>query len=245
MTREIKFTSFGIPYVLEFENVSCVPEPPRHAPPQPSPSSSTSSFCYIDSPQSPPPPRLPSFSLRSPSSLFKRKPTPIISSRNNNSAAEPRCANSESTKPLPPPPQSDVPEAHGICIRFPPECNHPRMSRKEKLVHLQQTISVAVLNAGMSRSPGNTTRPEKHSNGNAVHESRGYKTPDALFCGTYGQMMAALEGAGLSAAPCGGENLSGCRYFFCNTWTSVPTMLQIHAWALYLWHEAMVPMVYN
>ncbi|KAF8560106.1 hypothetical protein OG21DRAFT_1479946 [Imleria badia] len=209
MTREIKFTSFGIPYILEFENVSCVPEPPRYA--SPSPSSSTSSFCYIDSP--PPQRRLPSFSLRSPSSLFKRKPAPTpptSSSRtSNNSAPELWCANSESTKPLPLPPQSDVPETHGIFIRSPPESSHPQRSRKEKLVHLQQTISVAVLDAGMSRSPGSTTRPEKHSNGNAVHGGRGYKTPDALFCGTYGQLMAALEGAGLSATPCAGENVSG------------------------------------
>ncbi|KAF8445664.1 hypothetical protein L210DRAFT_3391724 [Boletus edulis BED1] len=192
---EIKFTSFGVPYILEFENVSFVPEKRPT-----SPSSSTSSFCHIDTPP-PPPPRVPFFSLPSPSSLFKRNSRRTV-------PHEP-CANSESTKPLPPPPQSDVSEARGIYIRFPPGCSQPQMTRKERLVHLQQTISAAVLDAGMSRSPANKTRPDEHSNGSTVRGNRGYTTPNALFCGTYGQMIAALEGAGLSATPCTGENLSG------------------------------------
>ena len=88
------------------------------------------------------------------------------------------------------------------------------MTRKERLARLQQTISVAVLDAGMSRSPGSAIQPQEHPDGNVIYTSRGYKTSNAMFCGTYGQMMAALEGAGLSATPCRGENLPGCRYFF-------------------------------
>lgn len=202
----IKFTSFGIPYLTEFENVSFVPgqRPPRslHTPspsPSPSPSSSSSSFCYIESP--PPPPRLPSLSLRLASSLFKRKPAHSP----NGSTTEP--PTSEDTKPLPPPPQSDTSETHGIYIQLPPELSHPQMTRKQRLVHLQKTISVAVLDAGMSSSPGNTT---PHSNENALQQARGYKTANALFCGTYGQLMTALEAAGLSAIPYVGEGLSGC-----------------------------------
>lgn len=214
MTREIKFTSFGIPYILEFENVSFVPERPPSPEPRHSlyttPSSSSSSFCYIDSP--PPPSRFPSFSLPSASSLFKRKntqhspPRHTIPSRTSDT--------SEGTKPLPPPPRTGVSETHGIYIQFPAERSHPQMSRKERLVHLQQTISMAVLDAGMSRSPGNTsTHSEKHSNGNAIRGSRGHRTPDALFCGTYGQLVAALEAAGLSATPYAGDDLSGCGLF--------------------------------
>lgn len=220
MPQQVKFTPFGIPYITEFENVSFVPQrrreelrqnsldlpQPRHTfySASPSLSSSTSSFCYIESP--PPPPRFPSFSLRSASSLFKRKPAA-------HSTTEPPLwsTHSEDPKPLPPPPHSDVSETHGIYIQFPPEHIHPQMTRKERLVHLQKTISVAVLDAGMSRSPGNTTHPEEHSNENAVHRNRGYKTANALFCGTYGQLMTALEGAGLSAVPCVGEGLSGCE----------------------------------
>jgi len=207
----IKFTSFGIPYILEFENVSFAPERPRKTDnSSPSPSSSTSSFCYIDSPPpGPPPQRRPSFSLRSASSIFKRKPTHHSPTRHNIPSGT---SASEGTKPLPPPPQSDVSEPHGIYIQFPAGRTRPQMPRKERLVQLQQAISAAVLDAGMSRSPGNTTHPDKHSNGNAVHGSRGYRTPDALFCGTYGQMMAALEGAGLSATPCPGADLPGCGY---------------------------------
>ena len=214
MARDIKFTSFGIPYILEFEKVSFAPDRPPTEPQHSTPSSSTSSFCYIDSP--PPRPRFPSFSLPSASSLFKRKPSqrkPTRPSRNN-SASEPPlwCASSEGSKPLPPPPQSDVSETHGIYIQFPAEHNNPQMSRKERLVRLQQTISMAVLDAGMSRSPGNTTHSEKPSDVNAKHGSRGYRTPDALFCGTYGQVVAALEGAGLSATPYPGEDSSGRAY---------------------------------
>lgn len=231
MTRQIKFTPFGIPYVTEFENVSVVPErrpdqlrpmctpfhdslsrfESRHTL-HTSPSSSTSSFCYIESP--PPPPRFPPFSLRSASSLFKRKPTqhPPCTGTLNDPTTETLLP--EDTKPLPPPPHSDVSETHGIYIQFPPEHICPRMSRKEVLVRLQQTISLAVLDAGMSSSPGNTTHPEKHSNENAVHRTRGYKTPDALFCGTYGQLMTALEAAGLSAIQCVGQGLSGCAQLF-------------------------------
>ncbi|KAN0100382.1 hypothetical protein V8E55_000366 [Tylopilus felleus] len=196
MTREIKFTSFGLPYVLEFENVSVVPSTDLRPP---SPASSSSSFCYIDSPPSRP--RLPSLSFLSPSSIFKRKHAPTKTAHNS--------TESECAKPLPPPPAPDASEAHGICIRFPAESSHPQRSRKERLVHLQKTISVAVLDAGMRRSPANANRSENNSNGHAVHASRGYRTPDALFCGTYGQLMAALEGAGLSATPCTGENLPG------------------------------------
>ncbi|KAG8219575.1 hypothetical protein J3R82DRAFT_526 [Butyriboletus roseoflavus] len=193
----IKFTSFGVPYINEFENVSFVR----------SFSSSSDSLSYTPSSSSspPPPPRLPPLSLRLASSLFKRKPT------HTHPTTEPLwSANSEHTKPLPPPPQPDASETHGIHIQFPPEQSHPQMSRKQRLVHLQQTISVAVRDAGMSTSsPGNLTHPEKHSNENVLHPTRGYKTPDAFFCGTYGQLMSALEGAGLSAMPCVGEGLSG------------------------------------
>ncbi|KAG9314125.1 hypothetical protein JVU11DRAFT_4910 [Chiua virens] len=238
MTQEIKFTSFGIPYIREFENVSVIPHrrrkesPAKHAPSSghpstfynpnasPSCSSSTSSFCYIDSPPGRPP-RFPSFSFRSPTSLFKRKPTDddysptyhTISSRDR--PTDP--PKSGIPEQLPSPPESNSPETHGIYIQFPSDHVHPRqMSRKEKLVLLQQTISMAVLDAGMSRSPGNSTRPESHSDDIPVHSSRGYRTTDALFCGTYGQLMAALEGAGLSAAPCE-EGLSRCRYLFAVT----------------------------
>lgn len=238
MTREIKFTSFGIPYILEFENVSFVPERPPSPEPRHSlyttPSSSSSSFCYIDSP--PPPSRFPSFSLPSASSLFKRKntqhspPRHTIPSRTSDT--------SEGTKPLPPPPRTGVSETHGIYIQFPAERSHPQMSRKERLVHLQQTISMAVLDAGMSRSPGNTsTRSEEHSNGNAIRGSRGHRTPDALFCGTYGQLVAALEGAGLSATPYAGDDLSGCGLFLSfedPSCTRISTPLQTHVWVPYL-----------
>lgn len=199
MTQDIKFTPFGIPYILEFENVSFLP---RNQPESRYSSCSSESFCYIETPPAPPQ-SLPSFSLRSASSLFKRKPT------------QPAHHDlTEVTKPLPPPPKSDLSESHGIYIQFPPEHSHPQMSRKQRLVHLQQTISIAVLDAGMSRSPGNIAHPENHSSDNPSHRTRGYRSADALFCGTYGQMMAALEGAGLSVTPCLGDSLSGRGYLF-------------------------------
>lgn len=198
MAREIKFTPFGVPYVPEFDNVSFVPERPA------SRSSSSSSFCYIESP--PPSQRFPAFSLRSASSLFKRRPTQPI-----HPPAHDHDLVNDTSKPLPPPPKLDVSEPNGIYIRFPPDSSQPCMSRKQGLVLLQQTISAAVLDAGMSRSPGNMSHPECHSSDN---QARGCRSADALFCGTYGQMMAALEGAGLSATPCTGEDLPGRGYSF-------------------------------
>lgn len=91
-------------------------------------------------------------------------------------------------------------------------------------MHLQQTIGTAVLDAGMRCSPGNTALSENNSDDQG-HHPRGHRSADALFCGTYGQMMTALEGAGLSATPCTGESLSARGYPFPATTISHNTTL--------------------
>ncbi|KAF9225534.1 hypothetical protein BS17DRAFT_879534 [Gyrodon lividus] len=255
MAQEIRFNSFGIPYIVEFENVSFVPQQcseesrskhARNVPHSPvvssfsepgfaysisslSPSSSTSSFCHIETP--PRAPRFPSlyrsFSLRSASSLFRRKPRrsssdldpsdicPIPSqSTNVSSNVLPTwCSVPEYTKPLPPtPPHRKIADVHadGLYIQFASPQSLPQMTRKDKLVHLQRTIGTAVLEAGMNTPPRNADNQEPSNRDTISQKDRGYKTPDALYCGTYGQMMAALEGAGLSATPCLEAGFSGC-----------------------------------
>lgn len=161
MSRQIKFTPFGVPYILAFEDIFFLPQPSSSAPDSRR-SSSSESFCYIENPTHPPPP----------------------------------------------------PPFDGIYIQFPPERSHPQLTRKQRLVRLQQTISMAVLDAGMS-----------HPENQPSHRNRGYRSSDALFCGTYGQMMAALEGAGLSATPCTGDDLSGRGYPLAPNRHSPPTHL--------------------
>ncbi|KAF8846108.1 hypothetical protein BDN67DRAFT_976936 [Paxillus ammoniavirescens] len=248
MTQDIRFNSFGIPYVVEFENVSFAPQhriqdsrskhtchdllvssfsdPGLAYSPTPSPSSSTSSFCHIESP--PPAPPFPplhrSFSLRSASSLFRLKPRrssldmslpsirPIPSQCSNlSSNALPTWSAPEHTKPLPPTPHRKVADvqADGLYIQFTSPESLPQMGRKDKLVHLQKTINTAVLEAGMNTPPKNTVCQEPSNAEKTSQETRGYKTHDALYCGTYGQMMVALEGAGLYATPCLEAGLSG------------------------------------
>ncbi|KIK95349.1 hypothetical protein PAXRUDRAFT_11497 [Paxillus rubicundulus Ve08.2h10] len=246
MTQDIRFNSFGIPYVVEFENVSFVPQHRIHDSRSkhpyndpsvssfsepglpyfttPSPSSSTSSFCHIESP--PPAPRFPSlhrsFSLRSASSLFRLKPRgssshlsstrPIPSqSLNVSSNVLPTWSAPEHTKPLPPTPHlkfSDG-QSDGLYIQFASPQNPSHMGRKDKLVHLQKTINTAVLDAGMNSPPQNTDSQEPSNGEKPSQKNRGYRTHGALYCGTYGQMMAALEGAGLYATPCMEAGLSG------------------------------------
>ncbi|KIJ66216.1 hypothetical protein HYDPIDRAFT_26585 [Hydnomerulius pinastri MD-312] len=255
MTQEIRFNSFGIPYIVEFGNVSFVPpkqcnadvsrsKHARHDPlspavssvseptltyssASPSPSSSTSSFCYIpDRPSQPP--RFPSltrsFSLRSASSIFRRKSRPSLSDTSTLTTPTPSQSTNVSdnvlptwssipshAKPLPPPPPPQAPgaRADGLYIQFSSAQSCPQMSRKDELVHLQKTISSAVLEAGMDTPPSSTDCRGPSDVGHASQRSRGHKTSDTLYCGTYGQMMAALEGAGLSATPCLEAGFSG------------------------------------
>ncbi|KAF9245855.1 hypothetical protein BU15DRAFT_58804 [Melanogaster broomeanus] len=175
MAQEIRFNSFGIPYVVEFENVSFVPK-------QCSEESRTSS------------PDMASQNTR---------PIPSQSTEVSSNIIPPTCSALEHTKPLPTSPLrrnvSDM-NADGLYIQFASPQSLPQMHRKDKLV----------IEAGMDTPPRNTDHQEPSNAQAASQKDREYRTPDALYCGTYGQMMAALEGAGLSATPCPETGYSGC-----------------------------------
>ncbi|KIM70290.1 hypothetical protein SCLCIDRAFT_1207608 [Scleroderma citrinum Foug A] len=164
------------------------------------------------------------FSLRSASSLLKRKPCRTIFE--NDLSCTPPAHLCRSTdvgnirsswivipphvpKPLPPPPQtssteSNVPVA-GLYIQFRVHPDEPEVHPKRRLLRLQKTIGAAVLAAGMETpSTGTDSRPA-NSRSQATKDS----CPASLFRGTYGQMTTALENAGLSATPCHGYGISG------------------------------------
>jgi len=166
------------------------------------------------------------FSLRSASSLLKRKPCRAIFE--NDLSRTPPAHSCSSTdvgnirsswivipphgpKPLPPPPQtssseSNVPVA-GLYIQFRVHPNEPEAHPKRRLLRLQKTIGAAVLAAGME-TPSTGTDSCANSRSQATKDS----CPASLFRGTYGQMTAALENAGLSATPCHGCGISGGQY---------------------------------
>ncbi|KAH7886048.1 hypothetical protein F5I97DRAFT_1927929 [Phlebopus sp. FC_14] len=197
MTREIRFNSFGIPYIVEFANVSFH----RRS------SSSSSSFCRVPSSASSASLPLQTrrlFSLRSVSSFFSKKsrrslqnnispPTAPVPSENT---LPTWCAIPPFTPPAPTSSNSAPSLAEALFIQF--SSPHPPMTRKQRLAYLQRTISHAVLDAGMDTpSNGNNPRPSTE------HPPRpGFKIPETLYCGTYGQMVSALESVGLFATPC-------------------------------------------
>ncbi|KAG6335469.1 hypothetical protein ID866_3619 [Astraeus odoratus] len=169
------------------------------------------------------------FSLRSASSLLRRKPRHAISENHLSctSPAHPRSspdlANARSSwivippympKPLPPPPQTALIESDmqlaGLYIGFraEPDAREMHPHPKRRLLRLQQTISSAVLAAGMEAPSTGTGPCSVSAPGNKLQATSG-KHPAALFRGTYGQMTTALEGAGLSVTPCHGFGFSG------------------------------------
>ncbi|KAL4070698.1 hypothetical protein J3A83DRAFT_3246672 [Scleroderma citrinum] len=169
-----------------------------------------------------------SFSLRSASSLLKRKPRRTIS-ENDLSCTSPACSRSSADlynvrsswivippnvlKPLPPPPpqtsqcESNLPVA-GLYIQFRVHSEEPEIHPKRRLLRLQKTIGSAVLAAGMETPATGTGARTANSLGNRSQTTKN-SCPAALFRGTYGQMTTALENAGLSVTPCHSYGISG------------------------------------
>ncbi|KAG2044360.1 hypothetical protein BDR03DRAFT_849530 [Suillus americanus] len=181
MPQQIHWTPFGIPYVVEFNNVSFTPR--RTASPSedtltsfpaqeksasiseqsltyscPSATSSSSSFCHI-------------------SQCMLESPLKTRSSISR----------------LPEPEGIHV---DGLHIQFAtPPCD-PRASSRSRLVRLQKTITSAVVEAGMDTPSALEEQMDVSTN---VPD---YRSRDTLFRGTYGQVMVALKAAGLVATPC-------------------------------------------
>ncbi|KAI1793123.1 hypothetical protein LXA43DRAFT_886287 [Ganoderma leucocontextum] len=121
------------------------------------------------------------------------------------------------------------PEGKGLLIRFASQLAQPPHTLSEnRLARLKYRIAKAVMAAGMhaASSPefAATDEGDEYSQGATPRESYAsigsiYSEeveeaglPGSLFRGTYGQVMNALQGAGLIASPC---KESGVQYATC------------------------------
>ena len=186
MPSDIKFNSFGIPYLVEFANLSLRKkgdklkrsksnkerpgsEPPKPPPKTPSAPARCPTCGHTRSHLAPPPPR------------FSESPAP-----------------KQQVKP---------PRPGGLYIRF--ESSSGLATTKlssRRLAKLRTAIEEAVTNAGMMRpSPDETGSAADVTLDDTMRSretSRSDTSKKALFKGTYGQVKQALKAAGLVATPC-------------------------------------------
>ncbi|TBU49265.1 hypothetical protein BD309DRAFT_986578 [Dichomitus squalens] len=116
-------------------------------------------------------------------------------------------------------------EGQGLLIRFASQAAQPpRKLSEHRLARLKYRIAKAVMAAGMHTSPSPEFGVDDNENAGTPRESYAsigsiYSDeveqsglPGSLFRGTYGQVMNALHGAGLTASPC---KESGLEYATC------------------------------
>ncbi len=166
MAPEVKFTSFGIPYIVEFANVTFRKKK-----------------------------RL--------SSLFSHnRKRSIYSSPHLNDSDWTFATASSDTLAYPVAYDTDS-EGQGLYIRFASQDASfpPQPLSASRLARLKYRIANAVVAAGMDGSPGS----EKHDPVDKALKARGHLPPvpvSSLYRGTYGQVMAAMKSAGLTATLC-------------------------------------------
>lgn len=152
-------------------------------------------------------------------SLSRRKPRDIITDKQFTSPACSRDIDSlhssciaippHTLKPLPPLPSSPIESAldiDGLYIQYRDHEDKTEVHPKRRFVRLQKIISAAVLAAGMEalclQSDSRVADALLSPMTKDVHSI-------GIFRGTYGQMMAAMENAGLIATPCNGDGFTG------------------------------------
>jgi len=214
MAQEIKFNHFGIPYVVEFANVtfrpSCAFKRSQTTPLLPTLSRTDS--CSTNETYRSSPPAHSFFSSRSRSSsrshtLHRRRsssPTESLSSWCSIPPYEPPRE--------PEPPNSETaPQGRGLYIQFsssfptsePPPSYFSRpepIRSKHAVSRLRQTIASAVRDAGME-SPSAVEKQNLLDTKDTSRPTQ-QKSSKSLFKGTYGQVMSALKDAGLMITPC-------------------------------------------
>lgn len=198
MPSEIKFTNFGIPYLVEFANISIRTPSLRNKNKK---QALEKQKVKENKPKLPPPPvRCPTCGHLPPESH-----PPVVEKAKLKE------------KELPPRPG-------GLYIRFKSRSEDPNAPPKKiserRLIRLRMAISTAVTNAGMTtptsadlNSPGES--PETLTVSSPVKPSSTRNRE--LYKGTYGQVKEALREAGLIASPCdenGFENGKRFRKFF-------------------------------
>ncbi|KAH8120037.1 hypothetical protein DFH11DRAFT_1721913 [Phellopilus nigrolimitatus] len=177
MPAEIKFTNFGIPYLVEFANISIRSKKAEKA----AKAAKAKTKEKENKPKLPPPP------VRCPTCGHVPHHPPRASVDEHGVKA------------------AKAPKPGGLYIRF--ESNPGTATEKisaRRLVKLRSAIEEAVTNAGMLKpSPEETGNPADAQSLVAGNPLRGSDTTKkALFKGTYGQVKQALKEAGLVTVPC-------------------------------------------
>ena len=181
MPSEIKFNNFGIPYLVEFANISIRSKKDKKDKAAKSKTLPSRNDKFIK-PKVPPPP--------------VRCPT---------------CGHVPTHGPVheEPPKPAKAPSPGGLYIRFANSTNAPTQKiSSRRLAKLRSAIEDAVTNVGMKKpSPDETGGAEMALDSMESMRSRDSTnkkdtTKKALFKGTYGQVKQALKDAGLVTTPC-------------------------------------------
>ncbi|KAH8099777.1 hypothetical protein BXZ70DRAFT_217271 [Cristinia sonorae] len=188
MVPEVKFTPFGIPYLVEFSNIAFRKRSKSN-------SSSTVSTADASSRTNPSRLAVPGTSVRAAAS------TPFLPTRSTVQQNAPT---------LPLNPDISESEGEGLLIRFASHRHHPyRPLSETRIAALKVRIANAVIAAGMdtpSTDRGKSSPERCISHGRVLtsdlRRPRGVAPAGALFRGTYGQVTSALHAAGLTTTPC-------------------------------------------
>ncbi|KAI0334316.1 hypothetical protein GY45DRAFT_27570 [Cubamyces sp. BRFM 1775] len=231
MAPEIRFNALGIPYLVEFANVSFRPPSRsnsrsstrsfsiRRDADGPRPSRSIASMRQAESPARPASHR--PFTIRDRRDASESRPSlslrPTASCSTLNS--DRTLAATASSETLAGPSAGvDTTEDHGLYIRLASQLAQPPSKlSEERIARLKYRIAKAVMAAGMDTSPSAEVGDPMAAAGENGREGAKVRAsissihsedvatrgmPGSLFRGTYGQVMTALKAAGLATVPC-------------------------------------------
>ncbi|CDO73024.1 hypothetical protein BN946_scf185007.g78 [Trametes cinnabarina] len=208
MSPEVRFNALGIPYVVEFANVTFR---------SPSRSSSRASSRPVVSRRDAELPPLPSsrpLGLRRDASASRSslnlRPTLSRSTLNSDRTLA-ATASSETLACQEPEKAIDTNEDHGLYIRFATQLSQPPSKLSpSRIARLKYRIAKAVMAAGMDTSPSaelgdpmdDSARGRASISSIRSEDVETKGMPGSLFRGTYGQVMTALRAAGLTTVAC-------------------------------------------
>ncbi|OCH89535.1 hypothetical protein OBBRIDRAFT_658493 [Obba rivulosa] len=195
MAPEIRFNSYGVPYLVEFSHLSFRSRSSSRCGSSKS-SSESSSSSLVASGSKPP--------------SFKREPS-VRTHNTLGTASSETLANHV---------EEDY-DTNGLYIQFQsPYYQSPHKLSPNRILRLKRRIARAVVAAGMDSSPATEwanpeyrTAPNRFSRWSvASTDSVQPPMPGSLFRGTYGQVMVALQAAGLETTPCKESGLDEATY---------------------------------
>lgn len=186
MPSEIKFSSFGLPSLVEFANAS-IRSPGMMFKKSKGKGKPTRSMSFPAPPPPPPPPP-------------KRCAT--CGHVSEHQAARALAVEDDNLLKVP---TTTPPRPGGLYIRFHGQAADAALGKisERRLLKLRWTIAEAVTKAGMSTPANEAGDPmdSRSSDGTETVRSTD-SSKQALFKGTYGQVKEALKNAGLTTTPC-------------------------------------------